>query len=158
MEHEDTKFINLNVNPNLNLSLYKFYLGFLEHGVGEFPGGGVAAGVGAELDVEVVDVFAGGEFGWGFYGVALDADVETAEVGDADLFAVQEVVAHHFTQFGEHEDNVGGLGGAVARDFLGELCKSYAAGLAGTGVVAVIGPLLFKGTYYCHNSCGLRPK
>ena len=151
MEHEDTKFINLNVNPNLNLSLYKFYFGFLEHGVGEFPGGGVAAGVGAELDVEVVDVFAGGEFGWGFYGVALDADVETAEVGDADLFAVQEVVAHHFAQFGEHEDDVGGLGGAVARDFFGELCKSYAAGLAGTGVVAVVGPLLFKGTYYCHN-------
>ena len=27
MEHEDTKFINLNVNPNLNLSLYKFYFG-----------------------------------------------------------------------------------------------------------------------------------
>ena len=27
MEHKDTRFINLNVNPNLNLSLYKFYLG-----------------------------------------------------------------------------------------------------------------------------------
>ena len=106
--------------------------------------------MGAELDVEGVDVFVGGEFGWGFYGVALDADVETAEVGDDDFFAVQEVVAHHFAQFGEHEDDVGGFGGAVARDFFGELCKSYAAGLAGAGVVAVVGPLLFKGTYYCH--------
>ena len=104
-------------------------------------------GLGAELDVEGVDVFVGGEFGWGFYGVALDADVETAEVGDDDLFAVQEVVAHHFAQFGEHEDDVGGLGGAVARDFFGELCKAYAAGLAGAGVVAVVSPLLFKGTY-----------
>ena len=27
LEHKDTKFINLNVNPNLNLSLYKFYFG-----------------------------------------------------------------------------------------------------------------------------------
>ena len=44
--------------------------------------------MGAELDVEGVDVFAGGEFGWGFYGVTLDADVETTEVGDDDLFAV----------------------------------------------------------------------
>ena len=115
--------------------------------MGEFPGGGVAAGMGAELDVEVVDVFAGGEFGWVFYGVALDADVETAEVGDGDLFTVQEVVAHHFAQFGEHEVDIGGFGGAVARDFFGELCKAYAAGLAGTGVVAVVGPLLFKGAY-----------
>ena len=56
-------------------------------------------------------------------------------------------MAHHFTKFGEHEDDVGGLGGAVARDFFGELCKSYAADLAGAGVVAVVGPLLFKGTY-----------
>ena len=104
-------------------------------------------GDGTELDVEGVDVFAGGEFGRGFYGVALDADVETTEVGDDDLFAVQEVVTHHFAKFGEHEDDVGRLGGAVARDFFGELCKAYAAGLAGTGVVAVVGPLLFKGTY-----------
>ena len=89
----------------------------------------------------------GGEVTGIFYGVALDADVETAEVGDDDLFAVQEVVAHHFAQFGEHEDDVGGLGGTVARDFFGELCKSYVADLAGAGVVAVVGPLLFKGTY-----------
>lgn len=111
------------------------------------PGGGVAAGVGTELDVEGVDVAVGGEVTGIFYGVTLDADVETTEVGDDDLFAVQEVVAHHFTKFGEHEDDVGRLGGAVARDFFGELCKAYAAGLAGTGVVAVVGPLLFKGTY-----------
>ena len=104
-------------------------------------------GDGTELDVEGMDVFAGAEFGRGFYGVALDADVETAEVGDGDFFAVQEVVAHHFTKFGEHEVDIGGFGGAVARDFFGELCKAYAAGLAGTGVVAVVGPLLFKGTY-----------
>ena len=125
----------------------EFDFGLFEHGVGEFPGGGVAAGMGAELQVKGVDVFAGGEFGWGFYGVALDADVETAEVGDDDLFAVQEVVAHHFAQFGEHEVDIGGFGGTVARDFLRELVESYAAGLAGTGVVAVVGPLLFKGTY-----------
>ena len=105
-------------------------------------------GDGAEFDVEGMDVFAGGEFGRGFYGVALDADVETAEVGDDDLFAVQEVVAHHFAQFGEHEVDIGGFGGTIARDFFGELCKSYATGLAGAGVVAVVGPLLFKGTYY----------
>ena len=104
-------------------------------------------GDGTELDVEGVDVAVGGEVTGIFYGVALDADVETAEVGDDDLFAVQEVVAHHFAQFGEHEDDVGGLGGAVARDFFCELCKAYAAGFAGAGVVAVVGPLLFKGTY-----------
>lgn len=104
-------------------------------------------GGGAELDVEGMDVTVGGEVTGIFYGVTLDADVETAEVGDGDFFAVQEVVAHHFAQFGEYEDDVGGFGGAVARDFFGELCKAYAAGLAGTGVVAVVGPLLFKGTY-----------
>ena len=104
-------------------------------------------GDGTELDVEGVDVAVGGEVTGIFYGVALDADVETAEVGDGDLFAVQEVVVHHFTKFGEYENDVGGFGGAVARDFLGELVESYAAGLAGAGVVAVVGPLLFKGTY-----------
>ena len=119
--------------------------------MGEFPGGGVAARVGADIDVEVVDVFAGVEVMRIVHGVALDADVETSKVGDDDLFAVQEVVAHHFAQFGEHEDDVGGFGGTVARDFFGELCKSYAAGLAGAGVVAVVVPLLFKGTNYCHD-------
>ena len=104
-------------------------------------------GDGTELDVEGMDVAVGGEVTGIFYGVALDADVETAEVGDGDFFAVQEVVAHHFAQFGEHEVDIGGFGGAVARDFFGELCKSYAADLAGAGVVAVVGPLLFKGTY-----------
>ena len=78
-------------------------------------------GDGTELAVEVVDVAVGGEVTGIFYGVALDADVETTEVGDDDLFAVQEVVAHHFAQFGEYEDDVGGFGGAVARDFFGEL-------------------------------------
>ena len=53
-------------------------------------------GDGTELDVEVVDVAVGGEVTGIFYGVALDADVETTEVGDDDLFAVQEVVVHHF--------------------------------------------------------------
>ena len=45
-------------------------------------------GDGTELDVEGVDVAVGGEVTGIFYGVALDADVETAEVGDDDLFAV----------------------------------------------------------------------
>ena len=108
-------------------------------------------GGGAELDVEGMDVTVGGEVLGIFYGVALNADVETAEVGDGDLFAVQEMVAHYFAQFGEYEDDVGGFGGAVTRDLFGELCKAYAAGLAGTGVVAVVGPLLFKGTNDCHN-------
>ena len=100
-------------------------------------------GDGTELDVEGVDVAVGGEVTGIFYGVALDADVETTEVGDDDLFAVQEVVVHHFTKFGEHEVDIGGFGGTVARDFLGNLFEADAAHLAGTGEVTVGGAMFF---------------
>lgn len=93
---------------------YHYNLCILEHGSGEFPCYWIAAGGGTEFDVEVVNVAFCIEVGGILHGVALHADVETAETGDIDFLARQQVVAHHVAEFGEHEDYIRRLRRAVA--------------------------------------------
>ena len=52
-------------------------------------------------------------------------------------------MAHDIEQLGEDEIDVGGFGGTVARDFLGNLFEADAAHLAGTGEVTVGGAMFF---------------
>lgn len=133
------------------VALYNNDFSILEHGSGEFPCYRVAAGGGTELDVEVVNVAVCIEVGGVFHGVALHADVETAQTGDVYFFARQQVVAHHVAEFGEHEDYIGGLRRAVACYLLRELVEPHAPRLARACVVTVFRPLFLKCANYSHD-------
>ena len=130
---------------------YHYHLCILEHGSGEFPCYRVTAGGGTELDVEVVNVAFYIEVGGILHGVALHADVETAQTGDVYFLTRQQVVAHHVAEFGEHEDDIRGLRRAVACYLLRELVEPHAPRLARACVVTVFRPLFLKCANYSHD-------